>query len=97
MNNIGVLIPILALLIPIVAIIATTLRKIQERKLEIMDRQTAGLADAADARIKKLEARVQVLERIATDGRIGLAEEIDRLTSDKRPTDFRPTDNRLGN
>ncbi|MGL6042955.1 MAG: hypothetical protein ACRC1J_03450 [Sandaracinobacteroides sp.] len=84
MNNLGILVPLFALLIPIVAIIATTMRKMQERKLEIMDRQTAGLADAAEARIRKLEARVQVLERIATDGRIGLANEIDALEPRKR-------------
>ena len=79
MEGLRYLIPILALMIPIVAILSTTFRKMQEKKLEILERQTAGLADAADERVRKLEARVQVLGRIVTDRRIGLADEIDRL------------------
>ncbi|WP_417464824.1 hypothetical protein [Kordiimonas sp.] len=39
-----------------------------------------GMNDAADARIKALEERVKVLERIATDKRTKLRDEIDALS-----------------
>lgn len=79
MNSIGVFIPILALLIPIVAIAVTAWRKVEERKLDLMAQGTLDMDRAAQARIEKLEARIVVLERIVTDKRIGLADEIDRL------------------
>lgn len=79
MNSLGVLIPILALLIPIVAIVMTNWRKIQDKKLDLMAQGAMDMDRAAQARIEKLEARIAVLERIATDKRIGLADEIDRL------------------
>lgn len=97
MGEFALLIPILALLIPIVAIISTNIRRVHERKLDMLASQTAGLADEADARIRRLEARVQVLERIVTDKRIGLADEIDSL-ADRPALDKRPsTERRLGN
>jgi hypothetical protein len=79
MGNLGVLVPILALLIPIVAIIMTNWRRVQERKLELMERGSAEIGGATQAKIDRLEARVAVLERIATDKQISLADEIDRL------------------
>lgn len=82
MNGMGFLIiPVLALLIPIVAIVMTNWRRVQERRMDMAERGTAEMGNAAQARIEKLEARITVLERIATDRRIGLAEEIDRLGS----------------
>jgi hypothetical protein len=66
--------------------------------MDMLASQTAGLADAADARIRKLEARIQVLERIVTDKRIGLADEIDSLADDRPASSKRlSTDKRLGN
>ena len=98
MGEFALLIPILALLIPIVAIISTNIRKVHERKLDMLANQTAGLADEADARIRRLEARVQVLERIATDKRIGLADEIDSLVDERAAAVRRPTtERRMGN
>jgi hypothetical protein len=79
MNSLGILIPILALMIPIVAIVMNNWRRVQDRKLDLMAQGTMDMDKAAQARIEKLEARIVVLERIATDKRIGLADEIDRL------------------
>ena len=79
MNSLGVLIPILALLIPIVAIVMTNWRKVQDKKLDLMAQGTMDMDRVTQSRIEKLEARIAVLERIATDKRIGLADEIDRL------------------
>jgi hypothetical protein len=79
MGNIGILVPILALLIPIVAIVMTSWRKIQERKLDMMAQGAMDMDRAAQAKIAKMEARIAVLERIVTDKRISLSDEIDRL------------------
>lgn len=79
MNGLGVLIPIIALMIPIVAIVMNSWRKIQERKLDMMARGAMDMDRAAQAKIEKMEARIAVLERIVTDKRITLSDEIDRL------------------
>jgi hypothetical protein len=73
------LIPIMALMIPIVAIITTNWARVQRRRLDLMERGSTELTRAAEARIERLEARVAVLERIATDRRPTLAQEIDQL------------------
>jgi hypothetical protein len=79
MNNFGILIPILALLIPIVAIVMNNWRKIQDRKLDLMAKGAMDMDRASQAKIEKMEARIAVLERIVTDKRITLSDEIDRL------------------
>jgi hypothetical protein len=79
MNNLGILIPILALLIPIVAIVMNNWRRIQDRKLDLMAKGALDMDRAAQAKIEKMEARIAVLERIVTDKRITLSDEIDRL------------------
>lgn len=79
MNNLGALIPIFALLIPIVAIVMNNWRKIQDRKLDLMAQGAMDMDRAAQAKIEKMEARIAVLERIVTDKRITLSDEIDRL------------------
>lgn len=79
MNGLGILVPIFALMIPIVAIVMTSWRKIQERKLDMMAKGAMDMDQAAQARIEKMEARIAVLERIVTDKRIALSDEIDRL------------------
>ncbi len=81
MNSPGVLIPILALMIPIVAIIMTNWRRVQDKKLDLMAQGTMDMDRITQGRIEKLEARIVVLERIATDKRIALADQIDRLGS----------------
>lgn len=42
--------------------------------------KSRGVNDAADARIQALEERVRILERIATDKRTKLRDEIDALS-----------------
>jgi hypothetical protein len=79
MNQLGVLIPILALIIPITAIGVNGWRRVQERKLDLIAQGAMDIDRAVQAKLEKLEARIAVLERIVTDKRIGLADEIDRL------------------
>jgi hypothetical protein len=79
MFNSPFIVPVMALLIPIVAIVMTNWRRVQDRKLAAMERGATEASVAAEARIEKLEARIAVLERIVTDKRLALAEEIDAL------------------
>jgi hypothetical protein len=79
---IGPLIPIVALMIPIVAIIARTVTKmiaLKEKQLETQTAMTAEKSAQYAAHTERLEARVRVLERIATDKGVDLSDEIDRL------------------
>jgi hypothetical protein len=76
------LIPILALSIPIIAILAglaTKWMKMKERQLETQTAETAEKAAQYAAHTERLEQRVRVLERIATDKGVDLSEEIDAL------------------
>jgi hypothetical protein len=79
MSNIGVLIPIIALMIPIVAIVMSHWSKVRNRQLDIIERGGFNMGEEAEAKMAKLEARVAVLERIATDKRLTLADEINQL------------------
>lgn len=77
-----VFIPIIALMIPIVAIIARTVSKmiaLKEKQLEVQTSLTAEKSAQYAAHTERLEARVRVLERIATDKGVDLSEEIERL------------------
>ena len=77
-----VFIPIIALSIPIVAIIARTVTKmiaLKEKQLEVQTSMTAEKSAQYAAHTERLEARVRVLERIATDKGVDLSDEIDRL------------------
>lgn len=76
------LIPIMALLIPIVAILARTVTKmiaLKEKQLEAQTAMTAEKSAQYAAHTERLEARVRVLERIATDKGVDLSDEIERL------------------
>ena len=84
MFNTPFIVPVIALMIPIVAIIMKNWRQVQNRKMDLMERGTAEVSVAAQARIEKLEARIAVLERIATDKRLSLADEIDALGIESR-------------
>jgi hypothetical protein len=82
MNVSPMLIPILALSIPIIAILAglaTKWMKMKERQLETQTAETAEKAAQYAAHTERLEQRVRVLERIATDKGVDLSEEIDAL------------------
>jgi hypothetical protein len=76
-------IPIFALTIPIVAIIGGVFVKpwidLQRRKLELEAQMVAEKAAQYAAHTERLEQRVRVLERIATDKGVDLADEIERL------------------
>lgn len=77
-----VFIPIIALMIPIVAIIARTVTKmiaLKEKQLESQTALTAEKSAQYAAHTERLEARVRVLERIATDKGVDLSDEIERL------------------
>ncbi len=77
-----VFIPIIALMIPIVAIIARTVSKmiaLKEKQLEVQTSLTAEKSAQYAAHTERLEARVRVLERIATDKGVDLSEEIENL------------------
>lgn len=84
------LIPIFALLIPITAILARLVFRpwiqLQRDRLQIDARMTAEKAAQYAAHTDRLEQRVRVLERIATDRGADLAAEIEALR-DERPVD----------
>jgi hypothetical protein len=69
-------------LIPLAGIFAGVMKKwlsIKERQLEMMSREAAEKGAQYAAHTDKLEQRVRVLERIATDRGIDVADEIERL------------------
>jgi hypothetical protein len=49
------------------------------RELDLLEKSRDSLDGESRQRIARLEERIQVLERIATDKRLSLSEEIDRL------------------
>ena len=76
------LIPILGMMIPIVAIISRTVTKmiaLKEKQLQVQTSMTAEKSAQYAAHTERLEARVRVLERIATDKGVDLSDEIERL------------------
>jgi hypothetical protein len=76
------LIPIIALTIPIVAILSRTVTKmiaLKEKQLEVQTSMTAEKSAQYAAHTERLEARVRVLERIATDKGVDLSDEIEQL------------------
>ena len=82
-DTIWILVPLLALLIPIVAIVGATVVRpwlaYRHRRLEVEAQMTAEKAAQYAAHTERLEQRVRVLERIATDRGADLAGEIDAL------------------
>ena len=76
------LIPIFALSIPIIAIFAGVFSKwlkLKERQLEQQSQLTAEKTAQYAAHTERLEERVRVLERIATDKGVDLSDEIEAL------------------
>lgn len=59
--------------------------KFKERQLEAVSRDAAERAARCAAQTERLEARVQVLERIVTDKGLELTAQIDRLRDDRAP------------
>lgn len=77
MGELGVLIPIIALMIPIVVIWTKHKRQIEAMRMEHETR--VGGADELASRLARIEDRLAVLERIATDKSSGLSDEIEAL------------------
>lgn len=84
MANIGVLIPIIALMIPIVAIWTKHQQKLAEMNIENTAKATAEQAAQYASRVQQLEDRVQVLERIVTDSGYNVATQIEALRDTQR-------------
>jgi hypothetical protein len=69
-------------LIPIVAILAGVAKRwisLKEREIDMLQRDAAEKQARYAAMTERLEQRVRVLERIATDKGIDVADEIERL------------------
>ena len=69
-------------LIPIVAILAGVIKRwiaLKEKEIESLQRDAARKQARYAAQTERLEERVRVLERIATDKGIDVADEIERL------------------
>jgi hypothetical protein len=64
--------------------IVSSVLKYREKKLKLIADQTAEKAAQYAAQVERLEARMRVLERIATDKGVQLADEIEDLR-DQRP------------
>lgn len=92
----GELIPIIAIIfgctIPMVAIWAKHKEKVAQMQISTTAEHTAERAAQYASQVQRLEDRVQVLERIVSDGKQDLAlqieslrdlQEIDDLTADK--------------
>ena len=80
---IWVLIPITAIVCGIFAGIAKRWIRLKEREMKLSSEMTAEKAAQYAAHTERLEQRVRVLERIATDKGIDLADEIERLRDDR--------------
>jgi hypothetical protein len=82
--NLGILIPILALMIPIVAIWTRHQQKMAEMQVGATAEKTAEKAAQYASHIQRLEDRVQVLERIVTDRGYDIATQIEALRDQRR-------------
>jgi hypothetical protein len=74
-------------LIPLAAIMAGVMKRwldLKEKQIDAMSREAAEKAAQYAAQTERLEQRVRVLERIATDKGIDVSDEIERLR-DQRP------------
>ena len=69
-------------LIPLAAILAGVVKRwlsIKEKEIEMLRDEAARKAERYAEQTERLEQRVRVLERIATDKGIDVADEIERL------------------
>ena len=86
MENVGVFIPIIALMIPIVAIWTKHQQKLAEMNIQSTAQATAEQAAQYASKVQQLEDRVKVLERIVTDKGYTVGAEIEALR-DSRAAD----------
>ncbi|MCV0386135.1 MAG: hypothetical protein K5821_06845 [Nitrobacter sp.] len=82
--NIGVLIPIIALMIPIIAIWTKHQQKLAQMNINSTAQATAEKAAQYASRVHDLEDRVRVLERIVTDKGYDVATQIEALRDQRR-------------
>jgi ABC-type phosphate transport system auxiliary subunit len=80
---IWVLIPITAIVCGVFAGVAKRWIRLKEREMQLTSQTTAEKAAQYAAHTERLEQRVRVLERIATDKGVDLADEIERLRDDR--------------
>jgi hypothetical protein len=80
----GVMIPIIALMIPIVALWTKHQQKMAEMQVGATAEQTAEKAAQYVGQIQRLEDRVRVLERIVTDRGYDIATQIEALRDQRR-------------
>ena len=83
-GTLALMIPVFALMIPIIAIWTKHQQKIAEMQLGSTAEQTAEKAAQYVSQIERLEARVQVLERIVTDRGYDIATQIEALRDSRR-------------
>ena len=84
MENVGVFIPIIALMIPIVAIWTKHQQKLAEMNIQSTAQATAEQAAQYASKVQQLEDRVKVLERIVTDKGYDVATQIEALRDQRR-------------
>ena len=84
MGQLGVLIPILALMIPIIAIWTRHQQRMAEVQISMTADRTAERAAQYASHTKELEDRVAVLERIVTDRGYDVATQIEALRDTRR-------------
>ena len=87
MENVGVFIPIIALMTPIVAIWTKHQQKLAEMNIQSTAQATAEQAAQYASKVQQLEDRVQVLERIVTDKGYDVATQIEALRDLRRVDD----------
>ena len=74
--------PAMVFAIPITAILANVAckwMKLKEKQIDALSTESAEKAAQYAAHTERLEARVRVLERIATDRGVDVADEIEKL------------------
>ncbi len=80
----ALMIPIIALMIPVIALWTKHQQKMAEMQVGAAAEQTAEKAAQYVGQIQRLEARVQVLERIVTDRGYDIATQIEALRDQRR-------------
>jgi hypothetical protein len=84
MHDLGVLVPIFALMIPIMAIWTKHQRQLAEMGIKSTAQESAEKAAQYATRIAEMEDRIRVLERIVTDGGYNVASQIEALRDTRR-------------
>ena len=88
MEDLGIFIPMIALMIPIVAIWTKHQQKLAEMNIQSTAQATAEQAAQYASKVQQLEDRVQVLERIVTDKGYDVATQIEALRDQRRVDDI---------